>query len=181
MKSFLWMIASIAFVCALGSIQDASQDRQYSDISLPPVASFRDYCARCHGYEGAAYGKDFANIGEDSLEDVIEDMMFGPAGLNPDSISIAAMVAYNRALSRKVPFAVVLNARSFLDKRDSALSIEASPGALVEGADSVRTGGANSIRWIKPRNGREEKSIRITVQRKGVSSVFQFPDELWSR
>jgi hypothetical protein len=181
MKSFLWIVAALAAICAFGAIQGASPDRQYADISLPPVATFKDYCARCHGYEGAAYGKGFANINEDSLQSVIEDMMFGPAGLNPDSASIAAMVAYNRALSRKVPFAAILNARSYFDRRDSSLSIEASPGAVVVGADSVKMGKANSVLWSMPFDRNEEKSIRITVMRKGVSLEIRFPEELWNR
>ncbi len=181
MKRALMLISLITCISLFGATGGAPPDSQPMNISLPPIATFKDYCARCHGYEGSAYGRDFGSIRDDSLKQITEDMMFGPAGLNPDSISIAAMVAYNRALSRKVPFAAVLNARSYFDKRDSLLSIEASPGALVESADSLKLGNNGAILWRMPLNRNGRKSIRITVTRKGIASIFQFPGELWSR
>ena len=180
MKLVLAAIMFITSVFVIGILSGTPPGNRIADITLPPVATFNQYCVRCHGYEGSAYGRDFANIREDSLNNITEDMMFGPAGLNPDSISIAAMVAYNRALSKHMPFAAVMNGRSYFDGRDTLLFLEASPAAAVEGADSTMAGTSSVSLW-RMHYDKNKGSVRITVTRNGVSSQIRFPDELWSR
>jgi len=160
-----------------GSVMDGA----YSDINFPPVATFKKYCARCHGYEGSAYGKGFGSIAEDSLNRITEDMMFGPAGLNPDSLSIAAMAAYNHALSKNIPFASVINTRAFFEKRDSLLSIEASPAAIVTGAVLMKGTSLNDSIWRMPYQSTNGRIFRITVSREEFTSVIRFPDQLWTK
>jgi hypothetical protein len=179
-----WMVSVVMVIVSLsifGAARDTPQVSRNADITLPPVVTFKKYCARCHGYEGSAYGKNFGLLIDDSLKAVIEDMMFGPAGLNPDSLSVAAMVAYNRAISKKIPFASVLNARSYFQKRDTCLIIEASPGTFVADADSVWGNNIDGYLWRVPPVTTKSKIIQIVVLRKGDSTCIHFPDELWNR
>ena len=181
MKPFVLSLTLGGFIFFFYASPGNSPNSQYRDIALPPVATFNTYCARCHGYEGSAYGHGFASIGDSSLKNITEDMLFGPAGLNPDSLSIGAMVAYNRALSRKKPFASVLNTRRYFDKLDSFLYIETSPGTIVKDADSVGGRSQGAAQWRIPHDRNKEEIFQITASRMGDSVVIQFPKDLWSR
>ncbi len=149
------------------------------NISLPPVSTFKSYCARCHGYEGTAYGKDFGNLAGDSLSSVTGEMMFGPAGLNPDSIDIAAMTAYNKSIRTATPFGAVVNAASFLEGKDSVLVLDTAPrdsvGVETEGV-AVRR---NKEGWDMRYDLHKIHHIEIIIERNGKLSRIGFPGELW--
>ncbi len=181
MNRFYVAGAVIACISMLGRVNNTPPDNRYADITLPPVATFGKYCARCHGYEGSAYGKNFGTLNYDSLKSITEDMMFGPAGLTPDSVSVEAMVAYNSALSRNVPFASVLNARSYFDKRNLFLLVETSPDAQVDHAERLTENSIDTLLWRIPQDSLKEGALRIRVTRNHVSSFIRFPEELWSR
>lgn len=149
------------------------------NISLPPISTFRDFCARCHGYEGAAYGKGFGSLEDDSLRSMIEDMMFGPASLAPDSIDVAAMTAYNVSLKNAIPFAAVFNAGSFLQGKDSILRIEISPGGTVAVRDSLIAVRGAGTQWELKYNPGKITQVVMAITREGRLSELRFPAELW--
>jgi hypothetical protein len=154
--------------------------KKIEDISLSPVPTFQDNCSRCHGDEGSAYGKGFGNLRDDSLEQVVEDMMFGPGALDPDTTEIKAMVSYNKSIKGNKPFASVINSKSFLDGKDKSLKISVSPKAEIKlDNNKVKVVSTNGI-WSLSYNPKKNKEIKITVTRNKNSSVLNFPDELWT-
>jgi hypothetical protein len=159
-----------------------SQDmlKRISDLSLPPVSTFKKFCSRCHGEEGEAYGKNFAKLREDSLRSVVKDMMFGPGGLRPDSSDITAMEEYNKSMGSKKPFAAVINSKSFMQGKDKELKIDASPDAKLEvDNDNVSVKENNGI-WGLFYDPQKTGKVTITVKRNDASSSFTFPDEIMS-
>ena len=150
------------------------------NITLSPVPTFKDNCSRCHGDEGSAYGKNFGNLEDDSLKLVVEDMMFGPGALNPDSTEINAMVSYNKSIKEDKPFASVINSKSFLDGKDKSLKISASPKAEIKVNNSdVKVISANGI-WDLNYDSNKIKEIIITITRDKNSSILKFPEMLWT-
>jgi hypothetical protein len=157
-----------------------AQENQ-GDISKSPVFTFRKYCSRCHGDEGKAYGKDFANMKDNELKKLIEDMMFGPASLTPKEIEIEAMTAYHKSLKDKKPFAVALNSKSFLNGKENSLIISASPES------KIKTHPENNVKIVQGEDNWKIfydptmiKKIEIIVTKNNVSSAFSFPDKLWT-
>ena len=107
--------------------------------------------------------------------------MFGPAGLNPDSTEIEAMVSYNKSLKSNKPFAIVLNSKSFLDGRDNILKIETSPGTKLEtNNNGIKVAGSNN-EWTLSYDHNKISEVEIIVKRKEASSSFSFPTELWTQ
>ena len=150
------------------------------NISLSPIPTFKEYCARCHGDEGSAYGKNFANLSSDSLKLIIEDMMFGPGGLSPDEVEIAAMTSYSKSLSQNKPFASVENAKSFLDRKNKALKISSSPNAKIDvNNKDVKVVLSNGI-WNLSYNPKKIKDLKIIVTRNKISSTLKFPEQMWT-
>ncbi len=151
------------------------------NISLSPIPTFKENCARCHGDEGSAYGKNFANLSSDSLKLIIDDMMFGPGGLSPDEVEIAAMISYNKSLSENKPFASVENSKSFLEGKDKGLKISSSPHAKISidnhavKVDSTKGG------WRLFYDPNKIKEIKITISRNDSSAFIDFPNELWTK
>jgi hypothetical protein len=126
-----------------------------------------------------AYGKSCRDMEDEALRSEIKGMMFHDAELNPDSIEVDAMVAYSISLKNNKPFAVVVNSKSFLEGKVDNLKIETFPGTKVEVSN-------DNIRIIENGNIVELyydpvkiKEMVVTVKRNGVSSSFDFPDELW--
>ena len=154
--------------------------KKIEDISLSPIPTFQENCSRCHGDEGSAYGKGFGNLREDSLEAVVEDMMFGPGALNPVSTEIKAMVSYNKSIKENKPFASVINAKSFLDKKDKTLKISASPKAEIDvNNNDVKVVLSNGI-WNLSYNPKKIIDLKITVSRNKISSTLKFPEQMWT-
>jgi hypothetical protein len=175
------LIFSLVLVTFAYGVYFVSGSKKRSDISLSPVSAFRDYCTRCHGEEGGAYGKNFGNLSDDSLRMVVEDMMFGPAGLNPDKIEIEAMVAYNKSLKKDKPFAAVMNLKSFLEGKDKNLMIDASPVSDLK-TDNTKVGiRKNKEIWELSFDPAKIRKVKITVTRRGSSAFLNYPDELWTK
>ena len=164
-----------------GSVWSQSQSTKISDISLPPVFTFEENCARCHGHEGNAYGEHFADLKYDSLKQIIQEMMIGPAGLDPDNIDLEAMVSYNRSFNSKMPFGSVINAKSFLDRKQDTLLVETSLNAELH----------LNIQDVKINKGKEfweifflsnkVSQIVLTVVKETQSASFVFPNSLWTK
>jgi hypothetical protein len=179
MKKIFILVSLILIMPVHSCFYEKSRVKVISDISVPPVSTYKNSCAQCHGYEGVVYGKSIRNMEDEALRREIEVMMFYEAELNPDSIEVDAMVAYSISLKNNEPFAVVINSKSFLEGKVGNLEIETSPGTKVE----VRN---DNIRIIENRNILELfydpakiKKVEVTVKSNGVSSSFDFPNELW--
>jgi len=179
MKKNFFLMSLILILLIHSCVYKKLHVRVISDISILPVSTFMNSCTQCHGYEGTVYGKSFWDMEDEALRREIEGMMFNNAELHPDSIDVDAMVAYSISLKNNEPFAVIVNSKSFLEGKVDNLKIETSPDSKVE----VRN---DNIRIRENRNILElfydpakVKKIEITVKRNGVSSSFDFPDELW--
>jgi len=180
MKNFLLVIALQMVVCYSG-LHSQSQLKKIVDLSIAPVSAFKNSCSRCHGDEGSAYGKGFADMRDDSLRSIVEDMMFGPGGLNPDSAEVNAMIAYNKSLKSKTPFAAALNSKSFLEGKSNYLQVEVSPDTKLEVADTgIKIDGEQNVRrlYFDPQ---KVKTLEITVKKNNFTAGLNFPAELWTR
>ncbi len=175
------LIISFHLVIIFSSVMLAQSGiTKIENISLSPVPTFQENCSRCHGDEGSTYGKNFGNLSEDSLKMVVEDMMFGPGALNPDSTEINAMVSYNKSIMENKPFASVINSKSFLDGKDKSLKISATPKAEIKVNNSdVKVIPANGI-WDLNYDSNKIKEIIITITRDKNSSILKFPEMLWT-
>jgi len=148
------LLSAIALpACGGGSDEAPSQPgpdwRQPAvDLELAPVRTFAMHCARCHGDGGAMYPRPFRHRGED-LRRVIEEMMVGPAQLDPTEAEVEAMLAYHRTMRRETPFAVAANAGSVAAGNADALRGEATAGARVVWRAEGRQGEARreGRRW----------------------------------
>lgn len=178
-KKIFILVSLILIMPVHSCFYKKSRVKVISDISAPPVSTFKNSCAPCHGDEGAIYGNSFRDMEDKALRREIEGMMFHEAELNPDSIEVDAMVVYSISLKNHEPFAVVLNSRSFLEGKVDNLKIEASPDTKVEVCN-------DNIRIIENQDILELfydpakiKKIEVTLKSNSVSSSFDFPDELW--
>jgi len=100
------LIAGSLWGCRQGQMQpEANQpgviitDTTWVDVTitglvLPPVSTFEDTCARCHGPESSFYGPQFARLQESELMRVVREMMQGPALLQPTDAEVRATTAY---------------------------------------------------------------------------------------
>ncbi len=140
---------------------DVGAETTLVNVTLPPVATFADKCARCHGPEGAFYGKEFSHLTPAKLTIKVDEMMRGPGFLKPTDADIAAMTAYHWSLRLKEPFVVVLNGASATASDPDSLKLEASPNTAVE--VSVMPGG-----------------VQVTATRGEQRSAIVFPEQQWS-
>lgn len=100
------------------------------DLELGPVSTFAQHCASCHGEGGSLYPRPFANQGE-ALREKVEEMMYGPAGLDPSEADVEAMVRYHLSIRASTPFVVATNAASVAAGEARTLVGEATEGAMV--------------------------------------------------
>jgi cytochrome c553 len=171
----------LLFLASISQVYSQTQIRKIVDLSISPVSAFKKYCTRCHGDEGSAYGKGFADLKDDSLRNIVEDMMFGPGGLNPDSAEVDAMVSYNKTFKNKAPFAAALNLESFIEGKENKLKIETAPGSTLETSNSnIKTEKLNNI-WQLLFDPNQIKNVKISVKRNGTVVYLNFPEEMWTR
>ena len=179
MKRFATYIILFLLVL-ITQVYSQTQIRKIVDLSVSPVSAFKKYCARCHGNEGSAYGKGFADLKDDSLRNIVEDMMFGPGALNPDSAEVEAMVSYNKTFKNKAPFAAALNLKSFLEGKENKLKIETAPGVTLETSNSnIKIEKLNN-QWQLSFDPKQVKSVKISVKRNGIVSFLNLPGEIWT-
>ena len=165
-----------------GKIYSQNSLKEVSDISLSPIMTFEKQCSRCHGYEGKDYGEDFAELTDEKLKNFVEDMMFGPAFLNPTNVELKAMSAYNKAIQNKKPFAVAVNAKSFLGGKEKELKINATSGAelSIDNNKEIKIKKTEEV-WTLSYDFEKVNKLRIIISKNGVSSSMIFPDALWSK
>ena len=176
MKFFFKISAFILLFVSFSSAQ--TQIQKIADISLAPVSTFKNFCSRCHGDEGSAYGKTFGKLKDDSLRTITEDMMFGPGGLNPSKIEVNVMADYNKSLYDKKPFGTVLNLKSFVDGKEKTLKIESSPGTeLTLDNESIKIEKKNDL-WELNFDPSKIKQFKISFIRNGFTSFLKYPDEI---
>jgi len=173
----LFLIATISGFCYAQTSADS-----VADISLSPFQDFQDHCSNCHGNEGSDYDKSFKTLSDKKLRDEVEGMMFGPAFLTPTKEEIKAMVAYNKAIQKNVPFAIITNAQSFSQGKDDTLRISASSGSRLSfnNQKGLRIIQQNN-EWKVVLDSKNIGSLLITVSRNNSSAAFEYPAELWSR
>jgi hypothetical protein len=171
---------SFAAALLLSSIYGQTELKKISNLSLAPVSTFKNYCARCHGEEGVSYGKGFGALKPDSLKAIVKEMMFGPGGLNPDSVSIGAMISYNKLLEENRPFAAVLNSGSFLEGKEPFLRIESSPGSLLEAENGSAKREKNEDIWDIVIDTAKIGKVKIKIERNNSVSSFVFPEQIYT-
>jgi len=169
---FLLIIASI-------TIYGQNENNKPEDLSLSPISTFADACARCHGDEGNNYGKEFAKLDAEELQHVTEDMMYGPAYLDPTEIELKAMTAYQRAISNNEPFIVITNAASYIKGEDNNLKLETSLNTKLEQSENIEIQkGEKEFQFIINPNGKT--NIEITAIRGDKKTTIIFPQEIYS-
>ncbi len=179
MNKIFLIIVLVLFMSINSCFYKKSVAGVISDISLPPVSTFKNSCERCHESDGSAYGTKIGNMGDKALRSEIEEMMSNEGKLNPDSVEIDAMVAFNISLKNNGPFAAAINSKSFLEGKAASLKIEISPDTKLEvNNDNVRIIENGNFRELFY-NPAEIKKVGVTVKRNGISSSFDFPDEMW--
>ena len=155
------------------------QNNEIKNLSLPPVSTFAGACARCHGDEGKNYGSGFAKLEDEELHKVVEDMMYGPAYLEPSQTDIDAMTSYQKAISNDEPFIVVVNAESFLNGSEKTLKVETSLNSQIQPGDlySLKQGDKKYRYELIPH---KEGKIKMAAKRGEKVTELSFPDEIWS-
>jgi mono/diheme cytochrome c family protein len=137
----------------------------HGELTLPPVQTFADACARCHGPEGSFYGEAFASLDGQELEEIIHEMMVGPAYLSPSAADVAAMTAYHRALAADEPFVAIVDppAPNVLRQKDLSeqIRIDASPGARIQ-------------------IDRSDDAVVIAAHRGDKATRIEYPPQQWS-
>lgn len=169
----------LLLITCLITISAQNKNRTLKDLSLPPVSTFADACARCHGDEGKNYGEGFAKIDDEELRHVTEDMMYGPAYLEPTEADIEAMTSYQRAISKDEPFIAIVNGGTYLDGKDDKLKLEISLNAeLVENEKIEIEKGEKEYQYLlKPS---DKTNITITAKREDKTTTIIFPRNIYS-
>ncbi|MDX9755693.1 MAG: hypothetical protein RBU29_17135 [bacterium] len=77
-------------------------------LDFQPLAYFENYCARCHGTNGAHYGDEFGkNLTDTELEEFVDEMAAGPGGAPLEGEPLHAMTAFHRSLVTSTPFIIL--------------------------------------------------------------------------
>ena len=120
-------------VVAGGAVRggEKTERRVHGALTLPPVKTFAEACARCHGPEGSFYGEGFGGLEGEALHEIVEEMMVGPGALDPTQADVEAMVAYHRALAAGEPFVAVLNPEEAVTGGVARVRTDVSPGAEI--------------------------------------------------
>jgi hypothetical protein len=172
-KPFLFLITSLI------TLHAQTENSVLKNLSLPPVSTFAEACARCHGDEGKNYGKDFAKLDTEELHHITEDMMYGPAYLEPTKTEIEAMTSYQRAISKDEPFIVITNAASYLEGKDDKLKLEISLNAELAGNENIEIQkGKNEYQYLLKASDKTE--IKITAKRGDKTTSITFPQNIYS-
>ena len=101
-------------------------------INLPPVKTFYESCAKCHGLEGESFKSGLKKLNDYDLYKISEEMMYGPSFLTPGEADVYAMTSYMKSLAYDLPF---IAAEKTAD--DKLRIIELSEGTIAIVADSV--------------------------------------------
>lgn len=177
------MLKILLLILIVTSVKLCSQVKlnEITNISNSPINSFKDHCSRCHGYEGSAYGEGFGDMEDAELKKVVKEMMIGPAQLKPEQIEIEAMYSYNKSLRDNKPFAVILNSKSFIERKDDNLQINLSPETklVMESNYGIRTEKKDNMVKLYYNPGKI-KELKITITKNDNFSSFYFPENLWS-
>ena len=73
-------------------------------VKLPPVKTFYESCAKCHGSEGESFVSELKKLSDIDLYNITEEMMYGPAFLQPGVSDIKAMTSYLKSITNNLPF-----------------------------------------------------------------------------
>ena len=151
-----------------------------ADLTLPPISTFVDHCARCHGPEGMFYA-GVLSLSGDALREKVRRMMHINAGLQPTEADIDAMVAYHVSIRLKRPFACITNAASVASGVADALRGEVSPQATLNlsvHGETAHEVTAPDLAWQIP-TPPPNTALDIVVSRDGESCGWSFPERPW--
>lgn len=151
-----------------------------ADLVEGPLTTFDRACSRCHGPQGSFYGSSFEKLSDDQLHHSVEEMMRGPAQLEPTALQIDAMAAYQRALRDHRPFICVTNAAAFTSRQETALHGEATPGASVTLAKGSATLPARVDQQTWSIAAPPRPPFTLRAEAGGANSKLNFPARLWS-
>jgi hypothetical protein len=145
-----------------------------------PVSLFADCCSRCHGPSGVFYGESFARLNDAKLQQIVSEMMKGPAGLTPTPVEEEAMLAYNRSLRDKRPFVCIRNGRAVLSARQEMLRGEVTPGAtvVIVRVGSLTKATVEGATWTLANAPRPP--FQVVATSRSRESRFTFPAQQWS-
>lgn len=156
-----------------------------SKVEMPQLASgpmsvFEMHCARCHGPYGTFYGQGFGQMPEHDLEEVVVEMLEGPAGLETDETSVAAMMAYHRALGEANPFLCVTNGPAVLSGKADTLHGEVTPDSTVEirTNDQTRKATVDGHTWSI--SDPPDAPFEIHARNNQGETTLSFPGNAWS-
>jgi len=151
-----------------------------ADLVEGPLSVFDKTCSRCHGPQGSSFGSSFERLSDDQLRHSVEEMMRGPAQLQPTALQIDAMTAYQRALRDHRPFICVTNAAAFTSGSDAALHGEATPGASVTLTKGLTTVPASVDQQTWSIAAPPRPPFALRAEAGGANSKLDFPARLWS-
>ncbi len=151
-------------------------------LAYPPISTFEQSCARCHGPQGSFYGEGFAEPDEAELTDVVREMMEGPAFLTPSDADVNAMVAYHRALAADEPFVCVTVYEPATAATSGRLEGEATPGAevsLMAAPAAARTQAGSQGQW-ELTELREGATPVLGTRQEGKKTILNLTRAQWS-
>jgi hypothetical protein len=182
------LAAAVAAGCALRAANEPENRKADGSryLALPvnlaagPITLFERACARCHGPAGSLYGDEFAGLDDRTLADRVAAMMEGPGGLNPTPAELAGMVAYQKALRDKRPFACILNGTDAKAGRTAVLCGEVTRGASLE----IRRNSASLAADVQATNWTVSNPppppFDVAARIGSSEARFAFPASQWS-
>ena len=163
--------------------QETAAKREPIDLvmlSLPPVSTFEASCANCHGPQGSFFGEEFGELPDEQLHDAVEEMMEGPAFLDPTDADLRAMVAYHHALAAREPFLCVTSLQLSSNGGPTSLEGEATPGATVSVAGTSAATTAGEMGTWQLRDIPASASLVLTAQKDGNATRLDLHQAQWS-
>ncbi len=163
--------------------QEAAEQRELIEpvtLSLPPVSTFEASCANCHGPQGSFFGEEFGELPDEQLHDAVEEMMIGPAFLNPTDADLRAMVAYHHALAAKEPFLCVTALHTFSNDVPIGLEGEATPGATISLAGAEVSTTVDEMGTWQLRDVPSSASLVLTARKDGKTTQLDLHQAQWS-
>ena len=103
-------------------------DSLYTNLSLPPIATFEDKCASCHGAEGSMYPAGFAQKETMTMLNLVRGMMEDQVYLHPNEQEVAAMTTYHLAMKNQQPFICITEVAFNDETQYMRLQGETQPG-----------------------------------------------------
>lgn len=117
--------ATGADAAASGAADTDAIGEQQLDFARRPITYFNARCGACHGNYGSYWLEGvLANLSDDELRTVVDEMALGPAQAPLEELALDVQVAYHRSLIDGRPFVSAF-------RSNSGLAGEVTPGSRV--------------------------------------------------